>query len=168
MRNLLSRTNIHSIRKFSWGPKCEFYELAHKIIISEKRANVGELAERFETSSETLYGCLRGRTDFKPSEMQQLVHKLPEIRFASWFLSKTNFIPIERIPVNFNKLRVSESLRRTAIQMLVDASDAADQIEQALPDNRIDLREAEMIKADIDIAERATATLREHMRKIAN
>ncbi len=145
----------------------QFHEIAYQIVISEKRANVSVLAKKLGLSTDALYARLRGRNEFRPDEMQQLVRTVPDVRFASWFLSGTKFIPVDRVGTESETIEPGESLRRTALMMLVEASDAADQIEQALADNRIDVNEAAIIKADIETAERAIATLREHVRVMA-
>lgn len=56
-------------------------------------------------------------------------------------------------------------LRHSVIRMMVDASEAASQVDSALSDGHIDHQEACRIQADIQAAEHAIATLRAHVQE---
>lgn len=143
----------------------QFHEILYKILVSEKRMPVKLLAPKIGIREPTFYARLRGNGEFSPLEIRSILHEIPDMRLISWLLSRTRYIPVDR----FEEISVSsytnESLRKTALLMLIEASEAANQIELALADDRIDDREAELIRTDIEAAERAIARLREHVKQ---
>ena len=146
----------------------EFAELVHRILVIERRGSLDRLAEKMGMQYSALYSRLNGRVSFTPDEVRALIAHVRDTRIVAWVLSGTPYLPAERakvIPDEDEKLTLAESLRRTAMIMMFEATDAAEQVEFALADNRIDPSEAARIREDIDTAERAMATLREHVRR---
>ncbi|MEP1340605.1 MAG: phage regulatory CII family protein [Ekhidna sp.] len=145
-----------------------FSEILYQILVSEKKMQVKELAPKIGIREPTFYARLRGHGTFSPKEVKAILHELPDMRLINWFLSGTRFIPVDRIDANPQIEGTVESLRKTALLMLIEASEAANQIEVALADNRIDYKEAKLIRSDLETAERAIAALREHVRQVTN
>ena len=146
----------------------EFSELVHRILVTERRGSLDQTAEKLGLNYDALYARLRGRVTFTADEVRALIAHVRDTRIVAWVLSGTPYLPAERakiIPDVDEDITLAESLRRTAMVMMFEATDAAEQVELALIDNRIDLHEAARIREDIDAAERAMATLREHVRR---
>jgi hypothetical protein len=146
----------------------QFHQLVYRLVLVEKRISVKALAPLLGMTSATLYKSLNGKGDFSPDQVRILLRELKDIRLAAWFLLDTNYVPIERAEFSPNEIGAIESLRRTALVMMIEAAEAAREVDAALCDERIDHREAVQIRADIEAAERAIVTLREHVPSMTN
>ena len=145
-----------------------FHEILYQILIQEKQTPVKAFAHLIGIPESTFYAKLKGSGSFSAAELRQIIQKLPDVRLVNWLFANTKYIPVDRTDAEPSAINPFESLRRTALIMLIEASEAADQIETALLDNGIDRQEIEAIKFDIENAERAIATLREHVRQVSS
>ena len=145
----------------------EFAELVHRIVVIEKRGAADQIAGALGLSYDALYARLRNRVKFSADEIQRLIATVPDFRIAAWILRDTRFIAADRGGLDDPELPVTESLRHSVLHMLIEASEAASQVERALDDGRVDHREAAQIAADIEAAERAIATLRAHVEQFS-
>ncbi|WP_037309701.1 phage regulatory CII family protein [Ruegeria halocynthiae] len=143
----------------------EFANLVHGLLVTDERGRTAEIANSMGLSYDALYARLRNRVVFSPEEIRSLIAVLPDARIASWLLLGTGFFAAERGALDQPDLDARESLRHSVIRMIVDASEAAAQVEIALSDGRIDHREAAQIQKDILAAERAIATLKAHVKE---
>lgn len=145
----------------------EFASLVHQILIIDRRYDIKIVASRCGMTYDTLYARLSNRVTFSAEEVRLLICAAPDPRFAGYLLSGSQFIPAERVDEEEMEDDPLESIRRTAMKMMTEAADVANAIEDAIGDNRIDHREAAVIHEEIDTAERAVATVREHVRQFA-
>ena len=144
----------------------DFARLAHNILVVEKRYSLKVVASRMNIGYDTLHGRINNRVPFTAEEIRALLAAAPDPRFATFLLLGTPFVPADRMP-DATGPSGQDSLRASVIRMLLEAGDAADAIERAIADGRIDHREAITIMDEISTAERAIATLREHVRQTA-
>ena len=145
----------------------EFADLVHQVLVMEERFDMRQIAEACGMAYDTFYSRVCKRVVFSAEEIRNIIRAAPDPRFAAYILSGTRFVPAERTCPPGDTGEPFESIRRTAILMLIEASEVADAIEEALCDSRIDHREAQVIQNEIDAAERAVATVREHVRQFA-
>lgn len=106
------------------------------------------------------------RTVFSADEIRTLMFHVSDVRLPAWLLEGTDFIPANRPITAVGSDPAEDSLRHTSIMMLVGASEVAHQIEKAIADQWIDHREAVLIQKEIEAAERAIASVREHVKKL--
>lgn len=62
---------------------------------------------------------------------------------------------------------MEEQIHRGATRIVIEATDVLESVEAALRDGRIDHRDALMLRQEIEVAERALASLRTLVRKVA-
>jgi hypothetical protein len=141
----------------------EFADLVHGVLTNTARGQLTEIAEAVGLSYDAFYARLRNRVVFSPEEVRALIAAVPDARIVSWVLLNTGYIAAERGALDEPNLTEQESLRHSVIRMLIEASEAASQVESALRDGHVDHREAIQIQRDIETAERAIATLRAHV-----
>ncbi|WP_371810781.1 phage regulatory CII family protein [Ruegeria sp. HKCCD7318] len=140
----------------------------HSVLMNTARGQLSEIADAVGLSYDALYARLRNRVVFSPEEVRALITAVPDARIASWVLLNTGYIAAERGALDQPDLNEQESLRHSVIRMLIEASEAAAQVESALRDGYVDHREAIQIQQDIETAERAIATLRTHVSRYRN
>ena len=145
----------------------EFAQLVHQVLVMEKRYDMEEVAQKCGVSYDTFYARVSNRIVFSIEEIRRLIRAAPDPRFAGYLLANTPFIAADRVNPADMLDEPLESIRRTALLMLVEASEVAEAIENAIADKRIDHREALIINTEIDSAERAVATVREHVQAFA-
>lgn len=146
----------------------DFASLVHNVLVMDERYSVRDVAEKIGMPYDTFYSRVSNRVPFSAEEIRTLMVHVPDNRLPAWLLEGTAFIPASRTSTTAGADTPEESLRHTSIMMLVEASEVAHQIEKAIADKRIDHREALLIKQDIEAAERAIATVREHVRQLTS
>ena len=144
----------------------EFADLAHQIIINDPKWDAASVARAMGMDYHGLYARLCNRTMFSAEEINRLLKVVPDPRFVSHLLRDTPFVAADRTAIGEGD-EVFDSMLRMAIRMIGEASDVAESIECALRDGRVDHREAPLILAEIEEAERALASLQRHVRKLA-
>ena len=145
----------------------EFAELAHQIIINDHKWSAANVAQAMGMDYNGLYARLCNRTMFSAEEINRLLKVVPDPRFVSHLLRDTPFVAADRTEVGEGE-EVFDSMLRMAIRMIGEASDVAECIECALRDGQVDHREAPLILAEIEEAERALANLQRHVRQISS
>lgn len=145
----------------------EFAGLVHQVLIIDRRYDIKKVAARCGMTYDSLYARLNNRVAFSAEEVRNLICAAPDPRFAGYLLSGSPFIAAERFDEDDLSDDPLESIRRTAMLMMIEAGEVLDAIETAIGDDRIDHREAVVIHEEIDAAERAVATVREHVRQFA-
>ncbi len=143
----------------------EFAALVYNVLVMDGRYSVKEIAGRFGMPYDTFYARIANRTSFSAEEIRLLLRLVPDVRLAAWLLEGTPFLPAARPSKPEAGENFAESIRRSSIMMLVEAGEVAHQIETAIADGMIDHAEARLIQEDIETAERALLTLREHVRR---
>ena len=141
----------------------EFAQLVHQVLVMEKRYDMEEVAKKCGVSYDTFYARVSNRVLFSIEEIRLLIRAAPDARFVGYLLANTPFVAAERADLDGLIDEPLESIRRTSVHMVIDASAVAHAIELAIADKRIDHREAQVINNEIDEAERALATVREHV-----
>lgn len=145
----------------------DFADLAHQIIINDPKWDATEVAEAMGLDYHALYARLCNRTMFSAEEINRLLKTVPDPRFVSHLLRDTPFVAADRTASGDGE-ELFDSMLRLAIRMIGEASDVAEAIECALRDGHVDHREAPIILAEIEEAERALANLQRHVRRLAN
>lgn len=141
-----------------------FAQIVYQVMIVEKRVTVEEAAKRLGMGYDALYARVNGRTTFTADEIAALIALVPDARMVSYLLRHSNLVAVERVDEALEDAE-SEIIRATH-RILLEAADVLEAVDHAVQDKRIDHREALTIQAEIEVAERALLTLRQHVRAV--
>lgn len=138
-----------------------FAELVHRLLTGSDRTDIEATARAMGMPYHTFYNRLRNTTPFSADEIRRLLAVLPDARLLHFLLEGTRFVPAERM----NAVDAPEDvdIQRGAERIAIEAADVLRATYLALADRRIDHRDARVIRDEIDIAERALASLRQHL-----
>lgn len=146
----------------------EFADLAYSIIVSEKRFSAKKVAMEMGLGYDALHARLVNRTPFSAEEIRRLIRAAPDARFVAWLLRGTPFIGAERgTALTTTEDLDVEAIHMSATRIVLEAADVLESVEKALADRRIDHRDALEIRNEIEVAERALASLGQHLRAVA-
>lgn len=136
---------------------CAFASLAYTVLVIEKIAQVRDVAARIGMTPDALYGRLRGRSVFRPNEVQALIEAVPDQRLIRFFADDSVYIVAKRPKPGPQKATVeaalAETLREAADLMHV----VAEAVRDGLPFDHLDIAR---ILGEVKQAETATANLR--------
>lgn len=139
-----------------------FAQLAYQILIVEKSVTVDRAAVGMGLGYDALYARLVGRTVFSADEISRLVAVTQEPRLVAYLLRESNFLAVERVDGPLDD--PEQEIVRATHRILLEAADVLEAVDAAFTDKRLDHREARIIQREIETAERALVTLREHVR----
>ncbi|MEQ8585017.1 MAG: phage regulatory CII family protein [Thalassobaculaceae bacterium] len=142
---------------------CAFAALVHRVLVSERKWSVEQVAQDMGMSYEMLYARLVGRTAFKPAEIGALLRAAPDKRFVRQLLAYTIFLAVDRTP--FDGLPEEKSLERGGIRAVIESAGVMEAIEEALRDNKVDHVDRLRVADEIDDAEAALAGLRARLQE---
>lgn len=140
----------------------EFAQLVHSIVIAEKKPPASHAAAAMGLDYHTFYARITNRVPFTAEEIRELLRAVPDPRLVSFLLRGTPYVPADRS----EPLREGdeEAIHRGATRIVIEATDILEAVETALRDGKIDHRDVIAIRSEIEIAERALATLRARLR----
>jgi len=144
-----------------------FAQLVHSILVGERRYPADEVAEAMGIGYDALYARLRNRVAFTADEIRDLVRAAPDPRLVAYLLRGTAFVPADRVEMDAAGVDQAEAIHRGATRIVIEATDVLRAVEEALSDHRLDHRDALAIRNEIEIAERALASMRERLRHAA-
>lgn len=136
----------------------DFADLVYQVLIAEKRYSAERVAEAIGLGYDALYSRIRNRVIFSADELRALVAVAPDPRFVAYLLRGTAFVAAERAAPEADA--EGEAIHRGATRIILEAADVLEAVEIALRDGRIDHKDALDIRREIEIAERALASLR--------
>ena len=138
-----------------------FAALVHRLLTGGGHTDIEATARAMGMPYHTFYNRLRNTTPFSADEIRRLLAVMPDARLLHFLLEGTPFVPAERIET----IAPSEDIdiQRGAERIAIEAADVLRATYQALVDQRIDHRDARLIRDEIDVAERALASLRHHL-----
>lgn len=139
-----------------------FAQLAYQILVVEKARTVEQAAAAMGMRYDALYARLNGRTVFSADEIAKLVGITRDPRLVSHLLRESNFLAVERVDGPLDD--PEQEIVRATHRILLEAADVLEAVDGAFQDKRLDHREARVIQREIEVAERALVTLREHIR----
>jgi hypothetical protein len=142
-----------------------FAELVHRVLTSDTRYDIETVAEAMGMPYHTFYNRLRHQTPFTADEIRRLFAVAPDPRFVHFLLDGTPFMPAERL-ADDDQLSDEASIQRGAERIAIESSDILRAAYLAMGDNKIDHREATLIREEIDTAERALASLKMNLDKV--
>lgn len=146
----------------------EFANLAYRVIVTEKRFSAKKVAMNMGLGYDALHSRLVNRTPFSAEEIRRLIRAAPDARFVGWLLRGTPYIGAERgTALACSDDPDVEAIHRSATRIVLEAADVLESVEKALIDRRIDHRDALEIRNEIEVAERALASLGQHLRAVA-
>lgn len=137
-----------------------FARTAHRILVTEKRRPVQEVAQALGMKYATFYSRIKGRVPFAPEEIRALLREVPDVRLVDALLSGTGFRAVSRLVADGGINVLQEAARA-----IKEAANALWEIQSAFsaddltPDGR--QRAIEHVAA----AERALASVREHLQR---
>lgn len=135
-----------------------FASVAHRILISEKRGAVREVAASVGLTPECLYNRLHDRTPFQIEEVRKLLAAVPVADLANCVLARSPFFAAEKSGA---ESEFGVNMLHGATRSVLEAADVLRTIQAALEDGRIDHRERPIILKQIEEAERALASLKQ-------
>jgi hypothetical protein len=136
---------------------CAFAGLAYTVLVIDKVAAVREVAARMGMTQDALYGRLRGRSVFRPREVQALIAAVPDQRLIRFFADDSVYIVARRPRPGPQKTTVEAALAET----LREAADLMHVVAEAVRDGLpFDHRDIARILTQVKEAETATANLR--------
>lgn len=146
----------------------DFADLAYTVIVAEKRWSMKRVAGDMGLGYDALHARIVNRTPFSAEEIRRLIRSAPDPRFVAWLLRGTRFVAAERVEEG-DEMDVGDvdAIQNAAMRIAIEVADVLEAVQNGLADHRIDHRDALEIRDEIEIAERALATLAEHLRQIA-
>jgi hypothetical protein len=145
----------------------EFADLAYTVIVTEKRFPLKRVALDMGFGYDALHARIVNRTPFSAEEIRRLIRAAPDPRFAAWLLRGTRFVAAERAEADEGPRDPDvEAIHLAATRIVLEAADVLEAVEVALSDQRLDHRDALEIRAEIEVAERALASLGETLRRL--
>lgn len=145
----------------------EFAGLVYTILIAEKRYLAKAIAAEMGIGYDSLHARLVNRTSFTANEIRDLIRAAPDPRLVAYLLRGTAYVPADRADLDPAGVDEEEAIHRGATRIVIEATDVLKAVEEALSDHRLDHRDALTIRNEIEIAERALASLRERLRRMA-
>ncbi len=136
----------------------EFADLVHQVTVMEKRYRLEAIAPSMGLSYDALHARVHNRVSFTAEEIRHLIAVAPDPRFVTYLLRGTRYVAAER-PEAVDE-PVPDAVLRGATRIVIEATDVLEAVEFALGDGRIDHRDGLAILKEIEIAERALASLR--------
>jgi hypothetical protein len=142
----------------------EFAELVHHVLFGGNTFSPKAIASAMGISYDTLYARARNEVMLSADEIRALISVAPDVRLVNYLLRGTNFVAADRIGADETD---NELIHRGATRIVIEATDVLEAVERALGDARIDHRDALGIVAEIEAAERALASLRLRVKRVA-
>ncbi len=142
-----------------------FAGLVHQVVIDERRYAAKKVAAALGLSEPAFYARTSNRVPFSADEIRALLAAAPDPRLVTYLLRGTPYVAAERLEADSSP--VEEQIHRGATRIVIEATDVLESVETALRDGRIDHRDALVLRQEIEVAERALASLRTLVRKVA-
>lgn len=142
-----------------------FAGLVHQVIIDERRHPLKRVAAALGLSEPAFYARTSNRVPFSADEIRALIAAAPDPRLVAYLLRGTPYVAAERLESDGGP--VEEQIHRGATRIVIEATDVLESVETALRDGRIDHRDALVLRQEIEVAERALASLRTLVRAVA-
>lgn len=146
----------------------DFADLVYTVIVTERRYAAKRVAADMGIGYDALHARIVNRTAFSADEIRRLIRAAPDPRLVAWLLRGTPFVAAERICVQgVDEDADVRAIQDAAMRIAIEVADVLEAVQDGLRDSRIDHRDALEIRDEIEIAERALATLAEHLRRVA-
>ncbi|WP_377295386.1 phage regulatory CII family protein [Rhizobium sp. SG2393] len=141
-----------------------FAQIVYQVVVVEKIVALERAAAALGMGYDALYARVNGRTHFTADEIAALIACVPDPRLVGYLLRHSNLVAVERVEDGLDD--PEQEITRATHRILIEAADVLEAVDHAFKDKRIDHREALVIQQEIEVAERALLTLREHVRAV--
>lgn len=141
-----------------------FAQIVYQVVITEKVVPLEKAAAALGMGYDALYARINGRTHFTADEIAALIACVPDPRLVGYLLRHSNLVAVERVEGALDD--AEQEIMRATHRILIEAADVLEAVDHAFKDKRIDHRDAMIIQKEIEVAERALLTLREHIRAV--
>lgn len=141
-----------------------FAQIVYQVVITEKVVPLEKAAAALGMGYDALYARINGRTHFTADEIAALIACVPDPRLVGYLLRHSNLVAVERVEGEMED--AEQEIMRATHRILIEAADVLEAVDHAFKDKRIDHRDAMIIQKEIEVAERALLTLREHIRAV--
>lgn len=141
-----------------------FAQIVYQVVITEKVVPLEKAAAALGMGYDALYARINGRTHFTADEIAALIACVPDPRLVGYLLRHSNLVAVERVEGELED--AEQEIMRATHRILIEAADVLEAVDHAFKDKRIDHRDAMIIQKEIEVAERALLTLREHIRAV--
>ena len=140
----------------------EFAQLVYQLLVVERKKSMDDVAATIGLGYDAFYARVIGRTVFSADEVAKIIAQVRDPRLVSYLLRESNFLAVERVDGPLDD--PEQEIVRATHRILLEAADVLEAVDGAFQDKRLDHREARVIQREIEVAERALVTLREHIR----
>ncbi|CAH0343033.1 phage regulatory CII family protein [Rhizobium sp. CECT 9324] len=141
-----------------------FAQLVYQVLVVERKLTVATAAAEIGLGYDAFHARISGRTLFSADEISKLIAAVPDARLVAYLLRDSSFTAVERIKDPLEN--PEDSVVRATHRILIETADVLEAVDEALQDKRIDHRDALSIQKEIEVAERALVSLREHVRNL--
>jgi hypothetical protein len=155
--------------EMSMNDNAERFTFSHlvKKVMEDRKVSMQELSAMLDMKYDALSSRFRSNgSPFSPDEVREIIRALPDVRLVNFILSGTHYIGAERAEEDDDPVHAMRDLRETAIRMSIEAADANHAILRALADNKICHQDFIVLEQELEIAEAAVATVKQHVRTI--
>jgi hypothetical protein len=136
-----------------------------KKVMQDREVTMQALSGMIDMKYDALSSRFRSNgSPFSPDEVRNIIGAMPDVRLVNYILSGTDYIGAERVDEEDNPVHAMRDLRETAIRMSIEAADANHAILRALADNKICHKDYIVLEQELEIAEAAVATVKQHVR----
>ena len=134
-----------------------FAQLIYQMLVVEKLAPVGQVADALRLTPSALYGRMHGRSRFRLEEVRALIVLLDDQRLLRWFCDDSRYV-VARRPAGD---AAGQAVLPATVDALHGAIDLMKIVVSALEDGpRLDHRDRAAILKEVKEAETAIANLR--------
>ena len=137
-----------------------FARTAHKILVTEKRRPVQEVARALNMKYATFYSRIKGRVPFAPEEIRALLREVPDVRLVDALLTGTGFRAVSRLAGDG-----SSDLLREAARAIKEAANALWEVQSAFSADDLSPEGRQRAIEYVSAAERALASVRDHLQR---
>ncbi|GEM_PF-1045390 len=137
-----------------------FARTAHRILVSEKRRPVQEVAQALDMKYATFYSRIKGRVPFAPEEIRALLREVPDVRLVDALLTGTGFRAVARLVGDG-----SGDIVREAARAIKEAANALWEVQSAFSADDLSTDGRQRAVEHVAAAERALASVREHLQR---
>jgi len=135
----------------------ELSRLVYKILVTEKRRPIREIAAAIGMEYASFHARVIGRTHFKAEEMSRLIREVPDPRLCDYLLRNTAFVAVPRPAATLNP---TLGIFQAAVHLANESLATVEHIGETLAGADLGPLAFEHLSTHVAEAERAVSNLR--------
>jgi hypothetical protein len=135
----------------------ELSRLVYKILVTEKRRPIREIAAAIGMEYASFHARVIGRTHFKAEEMSRLIREVPDPRLCDYLLRNTQFVAVPRPAPTMNP---TLGVFQAAVHLATESLATVEHVGETLAGAEAGPIAFEHLSAHVQEAERAVSNLR--------